>query len=81
MVIAVHRAELQPTLPDDRWLPLTFMPPQATLLFDAAAFNETEKKWLLRVKTDINFADFPWKVKRSVVSSLLAWIPIRVVQK
>lgn len=73
-LIAAHRAELQPTLPDSRWLPLTFMPPIATLLFDAATFSNTENKWIFRVKPTLNFVNFPWRIKRLLVSSLLKWV-------
>lgn len=75
-VIAVHRAELQPTLPEDHWLPLTCAPPLATLLFDAAAFSESDQKWILRVKTDVDLMTAPWEVKRQLVASLLAWVYI-----
>jgi len=74
VVIAVHRAELQPTLPETRWSPLNLLPPIATLLFDAATYDDNEKKWVLRAKTHLNFTSFPWEVKRQVVSSLLAWV-------
>lgn len=74
VLIAVHRAELQPTLPDNQWHPLIFMPAIATLLFDAATFCTTTNKWILRVKPDLNFVDFPWKIKRALVSSLTKWV-------
>lgn len=74
VVIAVHRAELQPTLPAQQWLPLTLLPPPAVLLFDAATFDDVEEKWVLRVKDQIDFAQFPWSLKRLVVASLITWM-------
>jgi chemotaxis signal transduction protein len=74
VVIAVHRAELQPTLPSQQWLPLTLLPPPAALLFDAATFDDVEEKWVLRVKERIDFAQFPWNLKRLVVASLITWM-------
>ncbi len=74
VVIAVHRAELQPTLPLQQWLPLTLLPPPAALLFDAATFDDVEEKWVLRVKEQIDFAQFPWSLKRLVVASLITWM-------
>ncbi|BAP56486.1 hypothetical protein THII_2189 [Thioploca ingrica] len=74
VVIAVHRAKLQPTLPSQQWLPLTLLPPPASLLFDAATFDDGEKQWVLRVKERIDFAQFPWNLKRLVVASLITWM-------
>jgi len=74
VLIVVHRAELQPTLPDNQWFPLTFMPPMATLLFDTVAFSNTENQWIFRVKQQLDFSTFPWHIKRLFVSSLLKWV-------
>jgi chemotaxis signal transduction protein len=70
VVIAVHHAQLQPTLPSQQWLPLTLLPPLAAWFFDAATFDDVEKQWVLRVKEQIDFAQFPWSLKRLVVASL-----------
>jgi hypothetical protein len=80
-VLAVDHIELQPTLPEEQWLPLTLMPPIATLLFDAATFSESEQKWILRVKADLDLTKSPWEVKRLLVSSLLAWVRITKQEK
>ncbi len=74
VLIAVHQAELQPTLPDNQWFPLAFMPPIATFLFDMATFSDTENRWIFRVKSQLNFSTFPWNIKRLFVSSLLKWV-------
>jgi CheW-like domain len=74
VVIAVHHAKLQPTLPSQQWLPLTLLPPPVALLFDAATFDDVEKQWVLRVKERIDFSQFPWNLKRLVVASLITWM-------
>lgn len=74
VVIGVNRTTLQPTLSSQQWSLLKLLPPPSSLFFDAATFDETEKKWVLRVKTEIDFSQFPWKIKRLLVSSLMGWI-------
>lgn len=74
VVIAVHHAKLQPTLPSQQWLPLTLLPPPVALLFDSATFDDVEKQWVLRVKERIDFAQFPWNLKRLVIAALITWM-------
>ena len=80
VIVGVSRAVLQPMLPPEKWSPLTLLPPDSALFFDAATFDETEKKWVLRVKTDIDFSKFPWHIKRLIATALTGWIEPKILE-
>lgn len=73
-VLAVDRASLQPTLPTGQWLPLTVLPPPTSFLFDAATYDETEGRWVLRVTKSLGATQFSWSAKRALVNSMLGWV-------
>lgn len=73
-VLAADRAALQPSLSIGNWLPLTVLPPPTASLFDAASYDESEGRWILRIANDWEVFFSSWITKRAIVGSMLGWI-------
>jgi len=81
VIIGVSRTALQPTLPEQQWSKLALLPPPSSLFFDAATFDDVDKKWVLRIKADIDFSLFPWHIKRQCVTALVSWIDEKYLEE
>ncbi|MFZ2727427.1 MAG: chemotaxis protein CheW, partial [Methylococcaceae bacterium] len=75
-LLSVNQALL--CLPTDTWQGL-HLPQPASLLFDAASYDATQQRWVLRLNSTFDFCFLPFSLKKAIVKSISGWFDADII--
>ncbi len=77
LLLGVDRAQLSQSLSAcEDWINVN-LPYPLTLFFDAACYDASTKKWVLRFINTIQFANLPWTLKKALAKAIIGWFDHR----
>lgn len=79
VVLAVDKIALQPSLAAHQWTALTTLPPVTAVFFDAAAYDEAQGQWMLRLRPDMTWKKLSRRIADAgltvtVADALQGWL-------
>lgn len=72
ILLGVDDVQLSQVKAAENWVPVA-LPEPLTRLFDGACYDQAVGKWTLRVAVALQWADWPWALKKALAKAVVGW--------